>query len=73
MVTNEKGQYKPKFTSDDFLAVMTTAAMTTAEVCRRVDCNRKTAQKYLGQLEKSNKIKKVTIIGSQNYGWIKEA
>jgi hypothetical protein len=63
--------YEPKYTTKDFLQVVNDEPISVAEICRRKACGRNTAKKYLQALEAEKAIKRISIIGSINYAYIK--
>ena len=63
-------KYKNKYADVDFLWYMSDDPISTPELMRRLGCCRNTALSYLSELQKAGKIKKISIIGSRNYGWV---
>jgi hypothetical protein len=64
-------RYTNKFTDDELLSIITDEPMSTVEVCRQLQCCRSTATNRLRLLEAAGKVKKTYILGSMNYGWVK--
>lgn len=63
-------KYNQKFNGQDFLSIMSTDLVSTGDIMRRLGCCRNTALSYLSELQRAGKIKKISIIGSRNYGWV---
>jgi predicted transcriptional regulator len=60
-----------EFVDEEFLEVITDQPICVAEICRRVGCSRGTGKRYLQVLEYMQKIKRINIIGSVSYFYVK--
>lgn len=64
--------FEQKYTSQHFLELLSEdVPRSTAAVITEIGCSRKTAKRYLAELEEAGKIKKARIEGLIYYGWLR--